>query len=127
MKTFLAVVVALIAAALHAEAQLPGSGTIGLTADQSKHVSLGKSVKKDILGKTVYNDQDVVVGTIEDVIVTPEDSLSYAVVGVGGFLGVDQYDVAIPIGRFKTDIGKVVLIGASKESLEKLPRLQYSK
>jgi sporulation protein YlmC with PRC-barrel domain len=55
-----------------------------------RQVASGWSAKKQILGKDVYNEAGDKIGEIEDLIVTPSRSLSYAIVGVGGFLGVGE-------------------------------------
>nr|WP_269450714.1 PRC-barrel domain-containing protein [Stenotrophomonas sp. MMGLT7] len=46
-----------------------------------KAVAAGWSVKKQVVGKTVYNEKMEKIGTVEDIIVTPERSVSYAIVG----------------------------------------------
>ena len=57
-------------------------------------------------GKPVYNDQDERVGEVEDLIVAPDKSLSYAILGVGGFLGLGTYHVAVPVSQFTSGDGK---------------------
>jgi hypothetical protein len=49
-----------------------------------KAVAIGWSAKRQILGKTVYNEKNVRVGRIDDIIVTPERAVSYVIVGAGG-------------------------------------------
>ena len=36
-------------------------------------------------------------------------------------LGIGKHDVAIPVGQFKEDKGKIVLGGATKEALKAMP------
>ena len=38
------------------------------------------------MGKDVYNDKNEKVGVVDDLIITPEKAVSYAIVGTGGFL-----------------------------------------
>jgi hypothetical protein len=78
----------LAVAAVPVGAQVAGSTTTGVSPDEVKTLARGWSAKKQILGKPVYNDQDERVGEVEDLIVTPDKSLSYAIIGVGGFLGM---------------------------------------
>jgi PRC-barrel domain len=40
------------------------------------------------------------VGTIDDLIVTPNEKVLYAVVSVGGFLGMDSKYVVVPYSLF---------------------------
>ena len=88
------------AAAVPVAAQVAGSTTIGVSPDEVKTLTRGWSAKKQILGKPVYNDQDERVGEVEDLIIAPDKSLSYAIIGVGGFLGLGTYHVAIPVSKF---------------------------
>jgi sporulation protein YlmC with PRC-barrel domain len=90
-------------------------------------IAYGVSVKKMLLGKLVLNEKGEHIGKIDDLIVDPEKSVSYAIVGAGGFLGVGKHDVAIPAGSFKYDGGKIVLTGATKEAVGKLPQFVYKR
>jgi len=104
-----------------ASAGVAGSTTLGVAVEEMKALALGWSAKRQILGKDVYNDGNEKVGTVEDLIIAPDEAVSYAIVGVGGFLGLDRHDVAIPAGQLKVEGGKLMLPGASKEQLEALP------
>jgi len=53
--------------------------------------------------------------------------VSYAIVGVGGFLGMGERDVAVPVSRFKQQMGKIVLKGATKDALKAAPEFKYAK
>jgi sporulation protein YlmC with PRC-barrel domain len=109
------------------EAQVAGSTTLGVTVEELKAVAIGWSAKKKILGKDVYNDKNEKIGVVDDLIITPDRSLSYAIIGAGGFLGIGKHDVAIPVGQFKEDKGKIVLAGASKDALKAMPKFEYAK
>jgi sporulation protein YlmC with PRC-barrel domain len=109
------------------EAQVAGSTTLGVTVEELKAVAIGWSAKKKILGKDVYNDKNEKIGVVDDLIITPDRSLSYAIIGAGGFLGIGKHDVAIPVGQFKEDKGKIVLAGATKEALKAMPKFEYAK
>jgi len=117
----------LAVAAVPVGAQVAGSTTTGVSPDEVKTLTRGWSAKKQILGKPVYNDQDEQVGEVEDLIVTPDKSLSYAIIGVGGFLGLGTYDVAIPVDQFQSSDGKIVLPGVTKDTLKAMPPFQYAK
>jgi hypothetical protein len=117
----------LAVAAVPVGAQVAGSTTTGVSPDEVKTLARGWSAKTQILGKPVYNDQDERVGEVEDRIVTPDKSLSYAIIGVGGFLGMGTYDVAIPVGQFQSSDGKIVLPGGTKDTLKAMPPFQYAK
>jgi PRC-barrel domain protein len=110
-----------------AGAGVAGSATIGVAVEEMKAVALGWSAKKQILDKDVYNNNNEKVGKVEDLIIAPDKAVSYAIVGVGGFLGMDRHDVAIPAGQLKFDGGKLMLPGATKEALKALPEFEYAK
>ena len=109
-----------------ASAGVAGSVTIGVAVEEMKAVALGWSAKKQILDKDVYNDSNEKVGEVEDLIVAPDKAVSYAIIGVGGFLGIDRHDVAIPAGQLKIEGGKLMLPGATKDALKALPKFEYA-
>jgi sporulation protein YlmC with PRC-barrel domain len=114
-------------AAVDVAAQVAGSTTTGVTVEELKTIALGWSAKKQILGKPVYNDKDDKVGDVDDLIIAPDSSVSYAIIGVGGFLGLGERQVAIPVSRFKNSEGRIVLPGATKDALQAMPSFQYAK
>lgn len=69
--------------------------------------------------KPVVNDENETIGRIND-FVFGKDGNIYAILGVGGLSG---QAVAIPFRSFKLDdpSGYIVLPGASRAALEKLP------
>jgi sporulation protein YlmC with PRC-barrel domain len=109
------------------EAQVAGSTTVGVSVEELKMVAVGWSAKKKILGKAVYNDKNEKIGTVDDLIITPDKSVSYAIIGAGGFLGMGKHDVAIPVNQFKEDKGRIVLAGATKDALKAMPKFEYAK
>lgn len=106
---------------------IAGTATIGITATEVQAVATGWSLKKSILGKSVYNEEGKSIGKIDDVIVAPDSSISYAIVGAGGFLGLGKHDVAIPVKNFKVENKKITLPGATKDVLKALPKFEYAK
>src|SRR5271166_2772768 len=110
----------------YAQAQVAGSSLIGVAAAEMREVTLGWSAKRQILGKAVFNDKSERIGTVDDIIIAPDKAVSYAIIGAGGFLGVDRHDVAIPVSQIKLQDGKLVLPGASKQALEAQPNFEYA-
>jgi sporulation protein YlmC with PRC-barrel domain len=84
-------------------------------------VTKGRSVKGAILGQAVYNEKDERVGSVEDIIVTPDKAISYGIINAGGFLGLTKHNVAIPVSQFKLVDKKLVLPGATKDALKASP------
>jgi len=82
--------------AVNVAAQVAGHTTLGVPATEITTLTRGWSAKKQILDKPVYNDTNERVGEVDDIIIAPDKSLSYAIIGVGGFLGLGEHHVAIP-------------------------------
>lgn len=118
---------ALVAAAPQAFAQIAGHTALGVSVTELDAIIKGVSVKKQVLGKPVYNEANEKVGNVQDLIVTPENAVSFAIVGAGGFVGVGRRDVAIPVNQFKYDQGKIVLPGATKDAIKALPEFKYER
>jgi hypothetical protein len=121
------VVIAVAAASMGAHAQVAGTQPLSVTVEQSNALLSGWSVKKSILGKAVYNDQNEKIGTVRDLVVAPDGSLSAAIVSAGGFLGVASHDVAVPIAALDIRGGNFYLAGATKAALKATPQFQYNK
>ena len=118
---------AFIAAAPQALGQVAGHAALGVSVTELDAIIKGVSVKKQVLGKPVYNEANEKVGNVQDLIVTPENAVSFAIVGAGGFVGVGRHDVAIPVNQFKYDQGKIVLPGAAKDAIKAMPEFKYER
>jgi hypothetical protein len=129
-QVFYGAVMALLMApgATGAAAQTAGETHLGVTTLELKDVIKGWSARRQLLGQHVYNDKGEKIGEIEDLIVTPERSVSYGIVSSGGFLGIGSHDVAIPAKQLKMDDkGRLLLPGATKETLRAMPPFEYSR
>jgi len=109
-----------------AQVVVGGSTTTGVSIIESTQIALGWSVKKALLGKSVYNESDQKVGKVEDIIISPDKSVSYVIVGAGGFIGMGRHDVAIPVTQIQDKAGKLVMTGATKDSIKAMPRFNYA-
>ncbi len=90
-------------------------------------VALGWSAKKQILGKDVYNDSNQKIGIVDDLIIAPDNAVSFAIIGAGGFLGLGKHDVAIPVSQLKMERDTFILPGASKDRIKAMPEFKYGK
>jgi sporulation protein YlmC with PRC-barrel domain len=107
--------------------QVVGSTQLGVAVAELRDVATGWSAKRQVLGKTIYNDSGDGIGKVDDIIVAPDKSVSYAIIGAGGFLGVARHDVAIPVSQIKQQgDGKFVLAGATKDALKAMPPFEYA-
>jgi PRC-barrel domain len=59
-------------------------------------------------------------------IVTPGEVVPFAVLSVGGFLGMGAKYVVVPYIALKVQDKKMVLPGATKGSLKALPEFKYA-
>jgi len=103
-----------------------GTTTVDATVTESTKLAMGWSVKKTLMGKTIYNDAGVKVGKVEDLIISPDKNVSYVIVGAGGFVGIGRHDVAIPVTQIQDKAGKLVMAGATKDSIKATPEFTYA-
>ena len=117
---------AIVAAALGGPALSQGTPqTLSVMKIDPASLATGYRTSK-VVGSTVVNETNETVGTIDDLIVTPGDKVPFAVLSVGGFLGMGTKFVVVPYNSLEVRDNKMVLIGATKESLKGLPAFKYS-
>src|SRR5262245_12877077 len=121
----LSLFVALAAGAVPAQAQSAQPDAILIYV--VPETDTGLSAKKTFLGKAVYNDDKKKIGTITDLVIAPDTSVAYVVIGAGGFVGLGRHNVAVQTASLHYEDGKFVLPGATKESLKAAPKLEYPK
>lgn len=80
-----------------------------------------------LIGMPVANDQSDKIGSVDDFLIEHPDRVLFAVVSVGGFLGVGQHLVVVPFTSLVIDERRhtAVLPGATKAELKKLPEFHY--
>jgi hypothetical protein len=112
-------------------APVAGRAPLGVTVVEMEAIVVGWSAERDLIGKTVVNDKNDKIGKIDDLIISPSKGSApaapFAIVGVGGFLGMGKHDVAIPMGQFRINEKRLTLPGATKEALKALPPFVYQK
>jgi hypothetical protein len=92
--------------------------------EKQKAVSFSGDVSaKELLDETVTNGARENIGDINDILIDREGKVAAVIVGVGGFLGMGEKDVALPYETFGKDDNDELVIGtsASKESLQSAP------
>ena len=117
---------AALAFILAAGPALPQAGVQLVKVDLSV-VAKGYRMSK-LIGSNVINDKNEKIGTVDDVIADKDKKqLSFAVLQVGGFLGVGGHLVAVPYDSLVIDDTgqKITLPGASKDELKKLSQFNY--
>jgi len=86
--TTVGVAAALALVAPSAYLQAAASKTLSVSQQEMNLAEKGWSGKKDIMGKAVYNDNNEKIGDVNDVIFSRNNSASFVIIGVGGFLGM---------------------------------------
>jgi sporulation protein YlmC with PRC-barrel domain len=76
----------------------------------------------------IYDPSDSKIGKIDDVLVSASGQVNAVIVGVGGFLGAGEKDVAVPFSAVKqtTKNNKTYLtMDATKDALKSAPGFKY--
>ena len=112
---------ALLASA--AFAQSPSATTDSATTDRATTAapvapSDASSLKgswrtSKLVGLTVYNDSNESLGSINDLLADKSGNIKAVVIGVGGFLGVGEHLVAVPLDKVKFVEDPIAYTGAS--------------
>lgn len=111
-------------------APIAGRAPIGVAVMEA--IVVGWSARHDLMGKAVTNDKNERIGKVDDLIISPSKdgstpAASFAIIGVGGFLGIGDRDVAIPMEQLKLQDRQLLLPGATKDALKSLPPFVYQK
>ena len=97
-----------------------GGEIIDIVVVDVKAVSRGYRLST-FIGSYVYNDDDQEVGTLEDLVVDRDqrDKIAFAILEVGGFLGLGAKGIAIEYNALQLgeedDVVRLALPGATKK------------
>jgi hypothetical protein len=117
---------ALFAASLNGPAFSQGAPqTVSLMKVDPASLATGYRTSK-VVGSTVVNETNQTVGTIDDLIVTPTEKVPFAVLSVGGFLGMGTKYVVVSFSSLQVKDKQMALPGATKDSLKALPPFTYN-
>ena len=80
-----------------------------------------------IIGANVVNEENRTIGEVHDLMVSQSGGPIVAVLSVGGFLGIGERYVTIPLSdlRWSQDRSRWTLPGATAESLKARPAFTY--
>jgi hypothetical protein len=79
-----------------------------------------------VVGSSVVNDANETIGKIDDLLVSRDGKQPYAVLSIGGFLGMGTRLVVVPYDTPKFSDNKVMLPGGTKEGLKMLLEFKYA-
>ena len=118
--------VAIIAVSLSSPVFSQGAPqTLSMMKIDPQSLATGYRTSK-VVGSAVVNEANETVGSIDDLIVTPSEKVPYAVLSVGGFLGMGTKYVVVPYSALEVSDKRMLLRGATKDSLKSLPEFKYS-
>src|ERR1700676_3259154 len=126
LKTLTAISAGLLIASTAAFAQLVSSGR----AEVMTSVPSNSTTVTDWYKQNVYDPSDNKIGEIMDVLVSPEGRATALIVGVGGFLGAGEKDVAVPFNAIKHTMKdkKIYLtMDPTKDALKAAPGFKYDR
>lgn len=99
--------------------------TVELVKVDVQKLAAGYRASK-VIGSSVVNDANETIGKIDDLLISSDSKQPYAVLSVGGFLGMGTRLVVVPYETLKFTDNKVVLPGGTKEGLKMLPEFKYA-
>lgn len=117
-----ATMIVVIAAAV---VPVAGAAPVELVVVDVMQVANGYRASK-LHGVTVSNPQNQKIGDLDDLIVG-KDRVLFAIVQVGGFLGIGSHFIAVPYSslQINEDGSRIVLPGATREQVKGLPEFKY--
>ncbi len=84
-----------------------------------------------LIGATVYGTENESIGEINDVLVGEDGNIRAAIIGVGGFLGIGEKNVAVPFEALnvqrKPDSNAIdkIMVRYTKDQLKNAPKFTY--
>jgi len=82
----------------------------------------------DYYNQTVYDNRDNKIGDVNDLLLDKSGKISAVIVGVGGFLGVGEKNVAVPFSSLKVadkNGSRYLVLETTKEALQTAPGYIY--
>jgi len=107
--------------------QQMGMSELIVPADQLNNAQVMSA--NDYIGKTVYDQAGNNIGEVNDLIVSGDGNVEAVILGVGGFLGIGEKDVAVntaAVQMVQDGDNTRLVVQASKEALESAPTYDKS-
>ncbi|HEY9455351.1 MAG TPA: PRC-barrel domain-containing protein [Bradyrhizobium sp.] len=108
MKTLIATALlgtAIVSGAAYAQQAQPADraapAATAQTASSEKIMLKGKWRASKLMGLDVYNEANEKLGDVNELILDKDGKVAAVVIGVGGFLGMGEHDIAVPMDKLK--------------------------
>jgi sporulation protein YlmC with PRC-barrel domain len=112
-------------------AALSVAGLVAASAAPLSSVPSGSTTVTNWYKQSVYDPKDAKIGTIDDVLVDKSGKVTALVIGVGGFLGVGEKDVAVSPESVKPTTKNnnkwYLVMNATKDELKSAKGMKYDK
>ncbi len=140
MRVFTPIILAASLVAPMAMAQVPANTPSSAAAPI---MAAGKWRASKVIGVNVYNEANEKIGDISELIIDSAGRVEGAVISVGGFLGMGEHLVAVPMAqlKFANEAGKTTtgstssntkewypdraVLNATKDQLKSMPQFKY--
>ena len=113
------------------ETEMQSEPTTGMGTDMGdapavtrEYATIEQMTVGDVLSTIVYGPDDERIGDIDYVVSEPDGPA--AVIGIGGFLSIGEYTVAIGLDRFEMTEDGSFMLPIPKEELKELPEFDES-
>jgi sporulation protein YlmC with PRC-barrel domain len=126
-------------------AALLSTAAFAQTANQTASAK-GEWQGSKLIHMNVYNGQNEKIGDIKELMLDKSGKVETVVIGVGGFLGAGEHDVAVKFDQLKWSNGAATtgsaqsdsksanrtypdhaVLNATKDQLKSMPNFEYSK
>ena len=80
--------------------------------------------------QNVYDPSDNKIGDVDDVLIDTDGHVTAMIIGVGGFLGMGEKDVAVPFSSVRASDKNnkwYLVLNTNKEALKNAPGFTYDK
>ncbi|HWV43485.1 PRC-barrel domain-containing protein [Pseudorhodoplanes sp.] len=142
-KITLVVAAMLLAGSAYAQTNTaPQQNAPAATNQTMNKPATGQWRASKLIGVNVYNQQNEKIGEIDELILNSSGQVAGAIIGVGGFLGLGERDVMVPMNQLRfsnegsTTTGAAnngdrrwypdrAVINANKDQLKNMPEFKY--
>jgi sporulation protein YlmC with PRC-barrel domain len=115
-----------------ATATSPAADTRTVADDRARRANTGDPTNAggidahQLIGRSIVNQDNATVGKIASVIMDNSGTVDRVIVGVGGFLGIGQKDVAVSWLNLKVmNNGEKVVMNTTRDQLKAMPAFTY--